>query len=280
MRVTRLVVTGAAGQLGRDVVAHDTRGRRPRRLTRTLDVGDRDAVLGAITSGPARRGGQLRGMDRGRRLRVRPGARLPRQRDSVPVGARGVRRGRRPPRPDQHRLRVRRHARPPVPEDDATNPLSVYGASKLGGERAAGPDATIVRTSWVCGEHGNNMVGPCCGWWGSAHAVVRRRPARLPDVHRRPGPPSAGSRRPALPACTTPPTRVRSAGSSSCATSSPPPAATRRWSSDHHRRAAAAAPGTAPANSVLENAALRRRPPPRCATTASRSRARRRLRAA
>jgi dTDP-4-dehydrorhamnose reductase len=46
-------------------------------------------------------------------------------------------------------------------EWDVTNPQSVYGASKLAGEREAlqaGIDATVVRTSWVCGEHGGNMV--------------------------------------------------------------------------------------------------------------------------
>ena len=46
----------------------------------------------------------------------------------------------------------------PYHEWDATDPRSVYGASKLAGEREAGADATIVRTSWVCGEHGSNMV--------------------------------------------------------------------------------------------------------------------------
>ncbi|SRR6056297_327373 len=46
----------------------------------------------------------------------------------------------------------------PYREDDATNPQSAYGRSKLAGEIAAGPSATIARTSWVCGEHGNNMV--------------------------------------------------------------------------------------------------------------------------
>jgi dTDP-4-dehydrorhamnose reductase len=46
----------------------------------------------------------------------------------------------------------------PYREDDATNPQSVYGQSKLAGEIAAGPQAAIARTSWVCGEHGNNMV--------------------------------------------------------------------------------------------------------------------------
>lgn len=46
----------------------------------------------------------------------------------------------------------------PYREDDATNPQSAYGRSKLAGEQAAGPVAAIARTSWVCGEHGNNMV--------------------------------------------------------------------------------------------------------------------------
>ena len=36
---------------------------------------------------------------------------------------------------------------------------SVYGASKLAGESEAGEAATIVRTSWLCGQHGSNMVG-------------------------------------------------------------------------------------------------------------------------
>jgi dTDP-4-dehydrorhamnose reductase len=34
----------------------------------------------------------------------------------------------------------------------------VYGRSKLGGEHEVASDATIVRTSWVCGLHGHNMV--------------------------------------------------------------------------------------------------------------------------
>ena len=46
----------------------------------------------------------------------------------------------------------------PYVETDDTNPLSVYGKSKLFGEDAAGPEATIVRTSWVCGAAGRNMV--------------------------------------------------------------------------------------------------------------------------
>ena len=43
-------------------------------------------------------------------------------------------------------------------EWDDPNPQSVYGRSKLGGEREADPTHAIVRTSWLCGEHGPNMV--------------------------------------------------------------------------------------------------------------------------
>jgi dTDP-4-dehydrorhamnose reductase len=49
----------------------------------------------------------------------------------------------------------------PYNEWDEPGPQSVYGASKLMGEREAlmlGPSATVVRTSWVCGQHGSNMV--------------------------------------------------------------------------------------------------------------------------
>lgn len=49
----------------------------------------------------------------------------------------------------------------PYTEWDRPSPQSVYGRSKLAGEeelRAQLPGATIVRTSWVCGFHGSNMV--------------------------------------------------------------------------------------------------------------------------
>jgi dTDP-4-dehydrorhamnose reductase len=46
----------------------------------------------------------------------------------------------------------------PYLEWDATNPQSVYGRTKLGGEMEIDPGWTIARTSWVCGAHGNNMV--------------------------------------------------------------------------------------------------------------------------
>lgn len=47
----------------------------------------------------------------------------------------------------------------PYREWDTPSPRSVYGASKLGGERECPPGTTtIVRTSWVCGAGGANMV--------------------------------------------------------------------------------------------------------------------------
>ena len=49
----------------------------------------------------------------------------------------------------------------PYKEGDATNPLNVYGASKLEGERAAmdaHPECVILRTSWVFSEYGGNFV--------------------------------------------------------------------------------------------------------------------------
>jgi dTDP-4-dehydrorhamnose reductase len=48
--------------------------------------------------------------------------------------------------------------REPYVESDAPNPLSAYGRSKLLGEAAAGPDAVIVRTSWLFDEIGHNFV--------------------------------------------------------------------------------------------------------------------------
>jgi dTDP-4-dehydrorhamnose reductase len=46
----------------------------------------------------------------------------------------------------------------PYREWDTPCPTSVYGASKLAGERECRPGTTIVRTSWLCGAHGANMV--------------------------------------------------------------------------------------------------------------------------
>jgi dTDP-4-dehydrorhamnose reductase len=48
----------------------------------------------------------------------------------------------------------------PYVEWDTPDPQSVYGRSKLASEHeaAAWTETTIVRISWVCGQHGSNMV--------------------------------------------------------------------------------------------------------------------------
>ena len=51
--------------------------------------------------------------------------------------------------------------------DDATAPLSVYGASKLAGELAtakANPKHYILRTAWLYGPGGNNFIEKIIGW--------------------------------------------------------------------------------------------------------------------
>jgi dTDP-4-dehydrorhamnose reductase len=59
----------------------------------------------------------------------------------------------------------------PYREDDATNPQSVYGITKLAGERLVGPDAAVVRSRIGCAEHGST--------WLLVAAGVARRRARL-----------------------------------------------------------------------------------------------------
>lgn len=157
----RVLITGAGGQVGRELVevfgssdhhevhAFDRSG---------LDIGDRDAVLSAITTlrpevivNPA----AWTAVDacesdpdrafRDNALAVRhlaDGARR--------VGARIVHLS------TDYVFDGTKNA--PYVEWDSTAPTSVYGASKLAGERELGPDDTVVRTSWVCGFHGGNMV--------------------------------------------------------------------------------------------------------------------------
>lgn len=66
----------------------------------------------------------------------------------------------------------------PYTEWDTPDPKSVYGRSKLGGERELtellGSSATIVRTSWVAGEFGNNFV--------KTMARLAKDPAASPTV--------------------------------------------------------------------------------------------------
>jgi dTDP-4-dehydrorhamnose reductase len=60
----------------------------------------------------------------------------------------------------------------PYREWDTPGPTSVYGASKLAGERECRPGSTIVRTSWVCGAHGANMVVTALRLAGNGDGVL------------------------------------------------------------------------------------------------------------
>jgi len=156
----RVLVTGGRGQLARDVATRWTAaGDEVVGLTRDdLDVRDRDAVLGAITTTrpdvvvncAAWTAVDACEGDPDRAFAVNAlGVRWVREACEI-AGA--------------HLVHVSTDyvfdgtSPRPYREWDPPRPASVYGASKLGGEHEAGPDATIVRTSWVCGEHGNNMV--------------------------------------------------------------------------------------------------------------------------
>ena len=159
----RVLITGAGGQLGIDLVRRcETAGDDVVATNHhDLDITDRDAVHGAVsmlrpdvvvncaawTAVDACEGDPDRAMaHNGLAVRWlaescdRAGAHL------VQIGTDYVFDG----------LLDR-----PYHEWDEPAPQSVYGASKLVGEREAltlGTAAAVVRTSWVCGQHGTNMV--------------------------------------------------------------------------------------------------------------------------
>ncbi len=58
-------------------------------------------------------------------------------------------------------------AKTPYTENDPTNPLNMYGKSKLIGEeniKQAGDAYLILRTSWVYSRRGNSFVNKVLGW--------------------------------------------------------------------------------------------------------------------
>jgi len=156
----RVLVTGSAGQLGAELVAHcESTGDDVIAADRsTLDVGERSAVHGAISmlrpdvvvNTAAWTAVDACESDVDRAYRVNAlGPRWLRE-SCADAGA--------------HLVHISTDyvfdgtADRAYREWDEPNPASVYGASKLAGEREVGPDATVIRTSWVCGAYGNNMV--------------------------------------------------------------------------------------------------------------------------
>jgi len=160
----RILVTGAGGQLGTDVVRlacaerqHDVMGA----AHAELDVGDRDAVMSAITSFRPDLVVHTAAWTAVDACESDPDRAW---RDNA-LGARHVADAARTA--GAHLVAVSTdyvfdgRATQPYTEWDRPNPQSAYGRSKLGGEHevwSVMPGATVVRTAWVCGPHGSNMV--------------------------------------------------------------------------------------------------------------------------
>jgi dTDP-4-dehydrorhamnose reductase len=159
----RLFVTGASGQLGRDVVRSGTASGDEVIAAdhRSLDINDRDAVLGALTSLRPDAVVNCAAWTAVDACESDPTAAFATNAAAVRWVAEGCH------RVGAHLVHLSTDyvfdgtLERPYHEWDTPAPGSVYGASKLGGEHEAlelGADAAVVRTSWLCGEHGSNMV--------------------------------------------------------------------------------------------------------------------------
>lgn len=167
VRPLTVLITGAGGQLGRDLVAafaQPERGQAADVVGAThadMDVADRDAVLGTVTSlqpDLVVHAGAWTAVDACESDPAR----------AYSVNALGCRHVAEAARlTGAHLLAVSTDyvfsgdQPEPYVEWDQTGPRSVYGRSKLAGEGevlTGCPGAAVVRTSWVCGEHGANMA--------------------------------------------------------------------------------------------------------------------------
>ena len=159
----RLLVTGAAGMLGRDVVAAaGDAGHEVAALARAdLDISDADAVRAALAAArpdavincaawtdvdgaeaAEEAATAINGAGAGHVAEAAAGTGAL----AVHVSSDYVFDG---------------ETAEPYREDAATGPRSAYGRSKLAGERAvaaAGGRSAIVRSSWLFGPHGRNFV--------------------------------------------------------------------------------------------------------------------------
>ncbi|MGP8162817.1 MAG: dTDP-4-dehydrorhamnose reductase [Acidimicrobiales bacterium] len=164
----RVLVTGARGQLGVEVVAELERRSAERTRSRgfeviasdvpELDVTDRDVVMSSIvTYEPALilHLAAFTAVDACETERDRAWSVNALGTRNVVEGARHV---------GAHVTYVSTDyvfdgtLDRPYTEWDEPNPLSFYGRSKLAGEREIGGDGLVVRTSWLVGRHGSNMV--------------------------------------------------------------------------------------------------------------------------
>lgn len=154
---TRVLLTGAGGQLGLDLVEQFTAPRIELRAVtrRQLDIADRDQVLGAVGSLRPHLIVNAAAFNKVDACESDPGP-------AFAVNALGPRHlAEASRRFGAHLVHVSTDyvfdgtSDRPYREWDPTCPTSVYGASKAAGEREAGPEATVVRTSWLHGRGAN-----------------------------------------------------------------------------------------------------------------------------
>lgn len=160
----RALITGAGGQLGRELEALFSSSRHHEVLAlghAALDVADRERVLqvcGEWRPDVVVNAAAFTAVDRCEAERDKAFAANALGPRNLAEGARSVK---------AHFVQVSTDyvfdgtCPRPYCEWDEPRPLSVYGRSKLAGEREAllGLEgATVVRTSWLCSRYGTNMV--------------------------------------------------------------------------------------------------------------------------
>jgi dTDP-4-dehydrorhamnose reductase len=159
----RILVTGAAGQLGGDVVraaeraGHDVTGYDHRQL----DITDQDAVARAFESDRPQAAVNCAAYTDVDRAEGEP---------ETAMEVNGIGAGRVAAAAESASARIVQvstdyvfdgRSRRPYVEADQANPLSAYGRSKLAGEHAVAEacrDHAIVRSSWLFGARGRNFV--------------------------------------------------------------------------------------------------------------------------
>lgn len=157
----KVLVTGAGGQLGSEIV-RNFEGVPAHEVVacdhRSLDVTDRDAVLAAIAAERPDAVVNCAAWTAVDACESDP------QRAFLANGMAVRHLGEACGRFDSHLCQISTdyvfsgEKVDPYHEWDRTDPRSVYGGSKLAGELETPPGATTVRTAWVCGEQGSNIV--------------------------------------------------------------------------------------------------------------------------